>query len=185
MLESYSTKTANGKKNYAILLLLARYGLRAHEIISLTLEDINWQGGEILIHGKGSKTCQLPLYKDVGEAIIKYIKNGRPDCSSRHLFLTGRKPYTEYASSSSIVQIVNTAFKKANIIPPKKGSHIFRHSLASSYLKNGASLFEIKEILRHQSIDTTSIYAKIDIEKLREIAFPWPANIPNHKRRAQ
>jgi site-specific recombinase XerD len=174
VLTSVNRKTAVGRRDYAILLLLARLGLRAGEITTLTLEDFDWQDGLITVRGKGGRYSQLPLPADVGEAITEYLRNGRPQASSRCVFLRCKAPAVSFKSPCAIGSVVKHALARAGIDSPRKGSHQFRHGLASHMLRQGASLAEIGELLRHRSPQTTAIYAKVDIVSLATLALPWP-----------
>ncbi|MEW6737823.1 MAG: site-specific integrase [Acidobacteriota bacterium] len=174
VLDSCDQQTAIGHRDYAILLLLARLGLRAGEVSSLSLNDIDWQAGIITVHGKGNHLAQLPLPKDVGEAIVAYLQNGRPQTTSRALFIRGRAPIRGFKNQTSVSSVVEYALNRAGIDSPHKGAHIFRHTLATQMLRQGASLPEIGDLLRHRSIEVTTIYAKVDLVSLRKLALPWP-----------
>jgi len=174
VLASCNRQTALGRRDFAILLLLARLGLRAGEVVGLTLEDLNWQSGSITVHGKGGRCSQLPLPADVGEAIADYLRNGRPQSSIRRVFLRGRAPASGFRGHESIGAVVRYALARAGIDSPRKGAHQFRHGLACQMLRQGASLAEIGEILRHRSPQTTAIYAKVDLVSLATLALPWP-----------
>ena len=166
--------TAIGRRDYAILLLLARLGLRAAEVIGLTLEDIEWEYGRITIRGKMNRLDQLPLPADVGKAIAAYLKRGRPRTSNtRHVFLLAKAPWTGFKTSALVCHIVSQALTRAGIDSPRTGAHLFRHTLACEMLRQGRSLSEIGEILRHRSPDTTAIYAKVDLLALQSLALPW------------
>ncbi|WP_085026281.1 site-specific integrase [Ensifer aridi] len=164
-----------GRRNYAMLLLMARLGLRSPEVIAIRLEDIDWRAGEILIRGKGKLHDRMPLPPDVGEAIVDYIRNGRGG-ESRALFVSSKIPYRPFEDAQILNTILRSAFEQTGLKPPQKyvGSHVLRHSLATDMLRNGASLDEIADVLRHRSRMTTTIYAKHDIEALRSIARAWP-----------
>lgn len=161
------------RRNYAMLLLLARLGLRASEVATLTLDDIDWKHGEFTIQAKGNKQTQLPLPNDVGKALVDYLKHGRPNCPYRNVFISPRAPYRPL-KSGSVSSIVNRAIQRAGLNPRNKGAHLLRHTLATECLRKGATLTEVGEILRHHSIDTTAIYAKVDFTRLRILAMPWP-----------
>ena len=161
-------------RDYAILLLLARLGLRGGEVVTLTLDDLHWEAGEITIRGKGGRHHRLPLPQDVGEALVTYLREGRPHCSTRRVFLRARAPRRGFSSSVAIADIVRRALERAGLHPPRKGAHLLRHTLATQMLRKGASLAEIGEVLRHQHPDTTAIYAKVDLQALRALAQPWP-----------
>ncbi|MBS0343910.1 MAG: tyrosine-type recombinase/integrase [Proteobacteria bacterium] len=170
--------SAVGRRDRAILLLLARLGVRACEICALTLQDIDWQSGHLRVRGKGGRECQLPLPADVGEAIAAYLQQGRPRTSSRCLFLRVHAPICGLKPPQSIGYIVKRALERAGIDSPRKGAHQFRHALATQMLGQGASLAEIGRLLRHRSPQTTSIYAKVDLLALRALALPWPGVAP-------
>jgi site-specific recombinase XerD len=163
-----------GRRNYAILLLLARLGLRAGEVVRLDLEDIDWDNGLITVCGKGGQRAQLPLPADVGKAIAKYLQSDRPESSSRRVFIRDRAPRAGFGYATAIAKIVRCSLEKAGVESARKGAHLFRHSLATNMLAKGASLGEIGEVLRHRSTDTTAIYAKVQLEALRTLAFRWP-----------
>jgi integrase/recombinase XerD len=160
-----------GRRNFAMLLLMARLGLRAPEVIAIQLEDIDWRAGEILVPGKGKLHDRMPLPREVGEAIVNYIQNERMG-DSRTLFVSGRAPHQAFKDAQIINYVLHKAFEKTGLKPPQKniGSHLLRHSLATALLGQGASLEEISHVLRHRSRATTTIYAKCDITALRSIA---------------
>lgn len=174
LLQSCDPTTATGKRNLAILLLLARLGLRAGEIVAMTLDEINWENGVITIPGKGSRRDQLPIPHDVGEALSIYLCHGRPPCETRRVFIRARAPRQGFSSSSAIDDIVRRSLVRAGLNPIRKGAHLLRHSLATKMLKRGACLAEIGEVLRHSSTKTTEIYAKVDLAALSALAQPWP-----------
>lgn len=174
VLASCDRKTAIGRRDYAILVLLARLGLRASEVVTLTLGDLDWQAGFITVRGKGGRQSKLPLPLDVGEAIADYLRYARPPTTNRRVFLRGRAPITSFQGSQAIAYVVRHALARAGIDSPRKGAHQFRHTLASEMLRHGASLAEIGELLRHRSPQTTAIYAKVDLVSLRALALPWP-----------
>jgi site-specific recombinase XerD len=174
LLSSIDRKTAVGRRDYAILLILARLGLRAGEIKALTLGDLDWQQGLMMVRGKAGRYSQLPLPADVGEAIADYLQNSRPTAESRSVFLRARAPAGTFRSECAIACIVKHALERAGIDAPRKGAHQFRHGLASQMLRQGATLSEIGELLRHRSPQTTAIYAKVDTASLATLALPWP-----------
>jgi len=173
-IESCDRGTAVGRRDRAVLLLLARLGLRACEIIRLMLDDIDWDNGYLKVHGKGRHECLLPLPADVGDAIAAYLKDGRRISEDRHLFQRSQAPIRGLKGSSAIFSIVNYAIRRAKVDAPHRGTHQFRHALAVNMLKRGASLPEIGEVLRHRSPESTAIYARVDIQALRELALAWP-----------
>ena len=175
VLSACNRKSAVGRRDYAILLLLARLGLRAGEVARLKLEDIEWKNGCVTIYGKAGRTDQLPVPPDVGKAIADYLRYGRPKISgTRCLFLRTRAPLAGFKDQQSVGAVVKRALLRAGIISPRNGAHQFRHALASKMLQKGCSLTEIGEILRHQRQNTTAIYAKVDLPSLRTLAQPWP-----------
>lgn len=163
-----------GRRDYAVLLLLARLGLRGGEVARMNLEDINWESGELCIRGKSRRGDILPLPVDVGEAISDYLLSGRPPCTSRRVFIRCRAPYTGFSGTCAVGDILRHALGRAGLNPPRKGSCLLRHSLATEMLRGGASLPEIGDILRHRRLDTVAIYAKVDVLSLRSLARPWP-----------
>lgn len=174
ILEHCDQRTPLGKRDYAILLLLARLGLRAGEVVGLTLDDINWEQSRITLRSKGGRWAQLPLPAEVGKALAHYLKQGRPRCASRSVFIRQRAPRVGFANSIAICSLVERALVRAEIDSPRKGAHLFRHTLATEMLRQGASLSEIGQLLRHQHPNTTTIYAKVDLPTLRTLALPWP-----------
>jgi len=174
LLAACDRTTSVGRRDYSILLLLARLGLRAGEVVALELDDIDWRASEITVRGKGQFRDRLPLPQDVGEALASFLCNDRPICSARRVFLRMRAPCKGFKDSSTVSTIVRRAVHRSGLNPPSKGAHLLRHSLATGMLHKGASMTEIGELLRHRSPNSTEIYAKVDIEGLRSIARPWP-----------
>jgi len=174
LLASCDQRTVAGQRDYAVLLLLARLGLRAGEVVHLRLEDIDWTEGLLRVQGKGGRWRHLPLPVDVGEAIAGYLRSGRPPCSTRRVFVRLRAPHIGFAASVAIDGIVSRALTRAGLQPPLRGAHVLRHSLATTMLRRGASLAEIGQLLGHQLPQTTEIYAKVDACALAELAQPWP-----------
>jgi site-specific recombinase XerD len=171
MLASCDRRGLVGLRDHAILVLLARLGLRAGEVASLQLDDVDWRAGELLVHGKGSRQDVLPLPVDVGDAIVSYLRErGRFD-GSRAVFLRVRAP-AGALSAGGVISVVAQACVRASV--PPVGAHRLRHTAATEMLRAGASLEEIGQVLRHHRIDTTAIYAKVDRGRLRELARPWP-----------
>lgn len=169
-------ETATGRRDYAILLLLARLGLRASEVLSLELGDIRWWIGEVLIRGKGGGRDILPLPRDVGAAIARYLRSDRGVRPTQRVFLRTNAPLVPLAGPGSIGHIVRRALAQADVERPMHiAAHLFRHTLASRMLQQGADLREISEVLRHRALSTTEIYAKIDSRSLNEVVRPWPA----------
>lgn len=160
-----------GRRDYAILLLLARLGLRACEVSALELEDIDWRCGEILVHGKGGRSERLPLPKDVGTAVASYLRLSRPSAATRRLYLCVRAPHGPL-ERTAITAVVHYACRRASL--PLVGAHRLRHTAATEMLRAGSSLDEIAQVLRHRSHNTTAIYAKVDRNALRALAWRWP-----------
>lgn len=165
--------TPTGKRDYAILLLLARLGLRGGEVVAMTLEDLDWERGEIVVRGKGQRLERLPLPAEVGAALACYLRDVRPARATRRVFIRMKAPLQGLARSA-ICCVVRRALRRAGLNPEFKGAHLLRHSLATDLLRRGASLGEIGQLLRHRQPTTTQIYAKVDIAALRGIALPWP-----------
>jgi site-specific recombinase XerD len=174
LLRACDCSSATGRRNHAILLLLARLGLRASEVINLEISDLRWREGEIVVRGKGLVRDRLPLVPEVGTAIALYLSKDRPTCSSRRVFLCSRAPYRGFSHPSSISTIVGRTLTRAGLAPATRGAHLLRHSLATSMVRHGASFAEIGQVLRHRSPNTTEIYAKLDFDALRDVAMPWP-----------
>ena len=174
VLKACNRRTALGRRNYAILLLLARLGLRAGEVVALQLEDIDWQAGELKIRNGHTRVDRLPLPHDVGEALAQYLSEARPRCASRQIFVRAQAPLEGFSSGTAVAAIVRRAFQRAGIDAPSKGAHVLRHTLATRLLRQGSSLPEIGEVLRHRQQQTTTIYAKVDLTSLRSIAPSWP-----------
>jgi site-specific recombinase XerD len=175
VITSCDPATQVGRRDQAILLLLARLGLRAGDIVRLRLGDIDWKQSWIQVSGKGRCQTRLPLTQEIGNAIARYLKDGRPPVSTDVLFIRSRAPFRPFASHSAVSVLVTQAMRRAGVRCPSRGAaHVLRHSTATSMLRHGASLQEIAAILRHRSIETTQIYAKVDVIALREIAQPWP-----------
>ena len=170
LLASCDRRTLTGLRDFAILLLLSRLGLRAGEVAAITLEDIDWRGGLLLVHGKGSREDALPLPVDVGEAIVAYLRR-RPRCECRALFLRVTAPRQEL-NRCTVAWVVRAACDRAGL--PRAGAHRLRHTAASQMLQAGATLTEIGQVLRHREPKTTAIYAKIDHRSLGTLARPWP-----------
>lgn len=166
-----------GRRDYAMLLLISRLGLRASEIVDLMLDDIDWNEGTISIRGPAQRIDRLPLPSDVGAAMADYLRHGRPACSVRNVFIQIHAPRRALLGPSAISCIVRRALLRAGIDSPTKGAHLLRHSLATQMLSGGASLAEIAEILRHRNPQTTTIYAKVDLVSLHTLALPWPGGV--------
>lgn len=175
LLGAVRTDTPQGRRNYAMILLLARLGLRPPEVIAMQIDDIDWRSGEIIVRGKGARHDRLPLLPEVGEALADYIRLDRVT-TSRALFVTQRPPHRPFKDSQVLNAILKEAFARTGLTPPTPyvGAHILRHSLATQLVQRGASLEEISDTLRHRSRVSTLIYARLDLDGLRSIAQPWP-----------
>jgi integrase/recombinase XerD len=172
LLGSCDRRTTVGRRDYAILLMLVRLGLRSCEVAALTLDDIDWAAGELLIRaGKSRRVDRLPLPEDVGTALADYLRRGRPRCADRALFLRVNAPRAGL-SPNGIKQVVRHACGRAGV--PECGPHRLRHTAATDLLRAGAPLAEIAQLLRHRSVSTTTIYAKVDRTALATLARPWP-----------
>jgi site-specific recombinase XerD len=177
-LDSCDRETVRGRRDYAILLLLAKLGLRADEVATLTLDDIDWRASELLVRAKGRQRTRMPIPPDVGAAIVAYLRDGRPKSSCRRLFVRTLAPHVGFSSGCAITMVAKAALDRAGIRgTAHRGAHIFRHSLVTELLRSGATLSEIGQLLRHKSHDTTRIYAKVDIDALRTLSLPWPGGV--------
>lgn len=175
LIDSCDIETPAGLRDRAILLLLARLGLRARDIMKLRLSDIDWNEGTLQVCGKGRRSARLPLPQDAGDALLGYLNNARPIVSHEYVFLRMLAPYTPFANSHTVSSIVNRALTRAGITDaPSRGAHLLRHSAATSLLRSGETLATISTVLRHSSIDMTAHYAKVDVTALQQIAQPWP-----------
>jgi site-specific recombinase XerD len=171
LLASCDRRSTLGRRDYALLVTLLRLGLRRSEVASLRLDDIDWRAGELLVRGKRSRLDRLPLPSDVGEAIAGYLQRRRPTTNHREVFLRARAPY-EPMAAATVASTVRRACRRAGIA--EVGSHRLRHTAACGMVAAGVPLVEIAQVLRHQSLQTTAVYARIDVERLRLLAAPWP-----------
>jgi integrase/recombinase XerD len=168
--------TRTGLRDRAILLLLARLGLRAGDIVSLRLTDIDWQQAALLVCGKGRRETRLPLPQDVGDAVLAYLKQGRPRVADERIFFTSNAPIRPLTKTTAVSNIVRRAITKAGIATPSKGTNLLRHSAATAMLRGGATLDMVGAVLRHGSPNVTAHYAKVDVLMLQQIAQPWPGD---------
>ena len=171
LLASCDRRRKVGRRDFAIVTLLVRLGLRAGEVAALTLDDIDWRAGELMVRGKGRRDERLPLPADVGEALAGYLRRARPASAERAVFMTARAPYRA-ASVHCVMGAVRQACVRAGLAP--LGPHRLRHTAATEMLRGGATLAEIGQVLRHRALTSTAIYAKVDRETLRRLALPWP-----------
>lgn len=166
--------TAAGVRDRAILLLLARLGLRAGDILSLRLTDIDWQQATLSVRGKGRRETRLPLPQDAGDAVLAYLDQARPHVVGDRIFFMSNAPIRPRTRSSVVSDIVRCAIRKAGITAPSNGANLLRHSAATAMLRGGATLDTVGAVLRHRSPDMTAHYAKVDVTMLLQIAQPWP-----------
>jgi len=174
LLKSCDRRTRIGRRDYAILLLLARLGLRAGEVAALCLDDLKWRSGELTVHGKGGRQDRLPLPVDVGQALAEYLRRGRPRAHTRAVFLRVIAPITRLGSGG-VSSVVRAACVRCDV--PRIGAHRLRHSLATELLRTGSSLVEVGQVLRHRDVETTAIYAKVDFLALDALVLPWPGGV--------
>jgi site-specific recombinase XerD len=175
LIGSCDPTSAVGRRDRAILLLLARLGLRAGDIVQLRLPDIDWRDGWIQLCGKGRRQARLPLSQEVGGALAAYLTDGRPLTHADSVFVRSRAPFGPFRSHCAVSAIVDQAFRRSGVVRPSRGAaHLLRHSAATSLLRHGATLQEVASVLRHRSITTTQIYAKVDLVALSAVAQPWP-----------
>jgi integrase/recombinase XerD len=175
---SCDLSSVRGIRDRAILLLLARLGLRAGDVASLTLDAIDWLEGRILVAGKSRREDWLPLPQEVGDALLRYLEAARPRVTSKALFFSTRPPISP-ATRWTVSTIAGRAIDRAGVKAPSRGAHVLRHSAATTMLRQGASLQEIGAVLRHVSIETTFHYAKVDRDLLASVAAPWPSVVGN------
>jgi site-specific recombinase XerD len=171
LLDNCDRNTLTGVRDFAIITLVARLGLRSIEVARLELGDVDWRAGELVVRGKGGRQDRLPLPAEVGEALVAYLSGGRNPAGARHLFLTRRAPRGPIRADL-VGDVVKQACKRAGL--PRVGPHRLRHALAGELLRQGAGLVAISQVLRHQDLATTALYAKVDLDALRRVAQPWP-----------
>lgn len=172
LLRACDRRHAAGRRDYAVIMILLRLGLRAGEVASLTLDDIDWHAAEIVVHGKGHRDERLPLPVDVGEAIVGYLQRGRPPSSSRAVFVRSIAPIGPLGRGG-VSFIVRYASVRAGLAPI--GAHRLRHTLACDMVVAGVPLADISQVLRHRSLASTANYARVDLAALRGLARPWPS----------
>ena len=173
--------TPRGIRDRAILLLLIRLGLRAGDVAALCFSDLDFEAGTIQVAGKGGREVRLPLPQDVGDALLEYFDTARPRVPSEQVFLRSVapfKPFTGAQAGHAITHVARAALKRAGIQPPIRGAHVFRHTAACQMLRQGVGLEEIAAVLRHRSIETTALYAKVDLQGLAQVVQPWPEVTP-------
>ncbi len=173
LLDGCDRATITGRRDFAILTVVTRLGLRSAEVSGLTLDDLDWRAGEIVVCGKGHRIDRLPMPTDVGEALVGYLDGGRPVTESRKVFLRRRAPLAGI-DSTTVTTVVHFACLRAGV--PQVGAHRLRHALAADLVAAGAGLGEIAQLLRHRDLDSTAVYAKVDRVALGSLAQPWPAS---------
>ncbi len=175
LLASFDRSTPIGRRDYSITVTLLRLGLRIGEVLGLRLQDIDWREGVIRIAaGKGRRPSALPLLRDVGAGLADYIREGRPKTADRHIFVTHVAPLGRPIGVTGAITALKRAWRRAGLTDAPRGTHVLRHTLATSMICQGASLKEIADVLRHRSLDMTAIYARVDLPALRAVAMPWP-----------
>jgi site-specific recombinase XerD len=178
VLAALDDSTARGFRDRAIILCLSGLGLRAGEVAGLHLEDLDWRAGTLQIRTRKTRRgALLPLPSEIGHALVAYLRAGRPPTQERHVFVVHRGSCAPM-TSRAIRDVVRSALRRAGVAAPTTGSHLLRHTLATRLIRRGASLKEIADLLGHRSLDTTAIYAKVDLPSLRDVAVPWPEVTP-------
>jgi integrase/recombinase XerD len=173
LLASWNSDTAEGRRDLAIALCLARLAMRAGEVAALVLEDLNWRKATLGIsRSKNGNPALLPLLPEVGRAIAGYLRSGRPACHHRHVFLFQRP--ARPMNAQAISQVIRDGLRRCGIAVPRPGAHLLRHTVASHLVQNGASLKEVADLLRHRDLNSASVYAHVDLPNLRQLAQPWP-----------
>ncbi|MBI4424283.1 MAG: tyrosine-type recombinase/integrase [Elusimicrobia bacterium] len=173
IIDSCDRNTSVGLRDSALLLLLARLGLRSGDVRTLKTADIDWDQASIQVAGKSRVGIRLPLTQEVGDALLDYLKRGRPPAATDRVFVRIPAPWGPL-KASSVSAIVHRAILRCGVKSPSRGAHVLRHSAATEMLRQGATLDQIGIVLRHQHLDTTAHYAKVDVRRLRQIALPWP-----------
>jgi site-specific recombinase XerD len=177
IIDACERSTPVGLRDRAALLLLARLGLRAGDIVALRMGDVDWREASVRVTGKSRTEIKLPITQEVGDALLEYVNMGRPPAETEHVFVRMLAPWRSLAVSS-ISALVSRAMSRARVDFPCRGAHVLRHSAATEMLRQGATLDQIGAVLRHQYLDTTGIYAKVDVNRLTEITLPWPGVQP-------
>lgn len=176
LLSAFDRNSAIGKRDYAITRCLLDLGLRRTEVAQLCLDDIDWRVGTLTLHAKGNRVDVVPLPRTTGEAIAAYLKRGRPQTTRREVFVRHRPPLNAEASVDIVRNAVRCAAERCGLQQRVRGTHIFRHTVACRMVQGGAPFKEIADLLRHRSLDTTTIYAKVNVPALRQVALPWPGS---------
>jgi integrase/recombinase XerD len=171
LLDCCDRRSALGRRDYAMIITLLRLGLRASEVAGLRLDDIDWRAGELVVRGKGARQDRLPLPGDVGQSIASYLRRGRPAVGRREVFLQARAPF-EPIAAGTVSSTVRRACRRAGV--PEIGAHRLRHTAACDMVSAGVPLTQIAQVLRHRSLQTTAVYGRVDLDRLRQLAAPWP-----------
>jgi integrase/recombinase XerD len=171
LLGSCDRRSALGRRDYAVILTLLRLGLRRSEVAAMRLDDLHWRSGELVVRGKAAREDRLPLPVEVGQAIAAYLRHGRPESEHREVFLGARAPFVPIAAGT-VSSTVRRACRRAGIA--EVGSHRLRHTVGCEMVAAGLPLTQIAQVLRHHSLQSTAIYARVDLERLRSLAAPWP-----------
>jgi site-specific recombinase XerD len=166
------------RRDRAIILLLARLGLRAGDVAGLRIGDIEWDTGTLRVSGKGRYQVRLPLPQDAGDAILDYLECRPPTRDCDNIFVRNIAPYRPFKRGDGVSSAVRCAMKRAGVVSPAKGAHVLRHTAATQMLRHGVPLDQIGLVLRHRGIDTTAYYAKADVNLLKGVAQPWPEVLP-------
>jgi integrase/recombinase XerD len=174
LLASFDRRSTVGQRDLAIALCLCRMALRANEVAQLRIDDIDWRSATVEIRGKSRRASQLPLPSDVGDAIVNYLRHGRPRTTERHVFVRHIIPLGGPIDADAVRALIRRAFERTGLQVPSKGTHVLRHTAATRMVRAGATLKEVADVLRHRSLDTTAVYAKVDLPRLVEVALPWP-----------
>jgi site-specific recombinase XerD len=178
LLAAFDRSSSLGRRDYAIARCLVDLGLRSAEVQRLTLDDIDWRNGTISIHGKGRRTDLMPLPGSVGRALTQYLRHGRPTIASRVLFVRHRAPLDVLITVEAVRARVRCAAKRSGVSGLVSGPHLLRHTAAQCLIQGGATLKNVADFLRHRCLDTTTIYTKLDMRSLAEVAVPWPGRLP-------
>jgi integrase/recombinase XerD len=178
LLESCDRSKRTGRRDYAILRCLVDLGLRGAEVARMTLDEVDWIGGTVRIHGKARRVDVMPLPRAVAEAIVAYLRQGRPQTCRREVFVRHRPPYDIATTPAVVRQVVRDAAERSGLTARVSGPHVLRHTLATRLVQRGVPLKEIADLLRHRCVDTTTIYAKVDLPALAAVARPWPGSRP-------
>ncbi len=174
LFDSFDRSTLVGVRDFAIVMLVSRLGLRSIEVARMELRDVDWRSGELMVRGKARRQDRLPLPSEVGEALVAYLSSGRNPADANHVFLTCRAPRGPIRADL-VGDVVERACKRAGL--PNVGPHGLRHALAGELLRRGNGLMAISQVLRHQDLATTALYAKVDLLALRQVAQPWPGAV--------